>query len=63
MSSTICMRLFLIYFPADLNIQVSHTAANEAPPQTGELRKYVIHCLRRSDAGYWMLDAGRRSRL
>ena len=33
-------------------------------PQTDEfVRVYQIFCLRRRDAGYWMLDAGRRSRL
>jgi hypothetical protein len=31
---------------------------SEASPQTDELRKKVIHCLRRSDAGCWLLDAG-----
>jgi hypothetical protein len=32
--------------------------SSEASPQTDELRKKVIHCLRRSDAGCWLLDAG-----
>ena len=32
--------------------------ANEAPPQTDELIKMILHCLRQSDAGFWMLDAG-----
>ncbi|MBW1772803.1 MAG: hypothetical protein JRJ82_07920 [Deltaproteobacteria bacterium] len=39
------------------------TLSSEGEIIADELRKNVIHYLRRSDAGYWMLDAGRRSRL
>ena len=42
-----------------IKIQISNDQNifdSEAPPQTDELREKILHCLRRSDTGCWMLD-------
>jgi hypothetical protein len=53
---------------SDLNRILTHQYViqytSEALPQTDEfVCIYQIYCLKHRDAGCWMLDAGRRSRL
>jgi hypothetical protein len=48
------MVVVCVWYP----VLVMYLFTRETTPQTDELSIVIFHLLNRSDAGYWMLDAG-----